>query len=136
MAGSAPSTVVGTGDEDIAVRRSRLRLAALLLGMGTLHFVVPGPFMRIVPPALGRPRFWVYLSGVAEIVSGALLLSPKTSRLGGTAAAATIVAVYPANIQMALDAGLPRTTKALLIWLRLPLQAPLVAWALRHARGR
>ena len=115
-------------------RRSRLALAALMLVMGTLHFVVPQPFMRLVPAWLGRPRFWTYASGVAELASGALLLSPRTKRFGGMAAAATMVAVFPANVQMALDQGAPTSAFALGAWLRLPLQVPLIAWAWRQAR--
>jgi len=117
-----------------ATRRSRLRLGAMMTFMGVLHFVAPQPFMKIVPRRLGRPRFWTYASGVAELTSGALLLNPRTSKVGGAAAAATIVAVYPANIQMAVDAGAPRNLFALGTWLRLPLQVPMLAWALRHAR--
>jgi uncharacterized membrane protein len=114
---------------------SRYALAALLLVMGVLHFVLPKPFMRIVPPILGHPRFWTYVSGVAELVSGGLLLSTRTKNLGGWAAAATIVAVYPANIWMAIDAGKPDDPAAIGAWLRLPLQVPLVIWALRIARS-
>jgi uncharacterized membrane protein len=113
---------------------SRLALAALLLVMGTLHFLAPKPFMRIVPPILGHARFWTYVSGVAELVSGGLLLSTRTRHLGGWAAAATIVAVYPANIWMALDAGRPDDPAAIAAWARLPFQVPLVIWALRIAR--
>ena len=114
--------------------RSRYALAALLLVMGVLHFVLPKPFMRIVPPMLGAPRFWTYASGVAELVSGGLLLSSRTRNLGGWAAAATIVAVYPANIWMAVDAGAPDDAEAIAAWVRLPFQVPLVVWALRIAR--
>jgi uncharacterized membrane protein len=114
--------------------RSRYALAALLLFMGVLHFVLPKPFMRIVPPFLGAPRFWTYASGVAELVSGGLLLSTRTRNLGGWAAAATIVAGYPANIWMAVDAGRPDDPAAVAAWVRLPFQVPLVIWALRIAR--
>jgi uncharacterized membrane protein len=112
--------------------RSRYALAGLLLVMGVLHFVVPKPFMRIVPPMLGSPRMWTYVSGVAEAVSGGLLLSTKTKHLGAWAAAATIVAVYPANIWMAMDAGKPDNPEAIAAWVRLPFQVPLVLWALSH----
>jgi uncharacterized membrane protein len=108
----------------------------MLVVMGILHFAVPGPFIKIVPRFLGNRRFWVYASGVAELTAGGLVLSsrPDVRRLGGWLAAATIVAVYPANIQMAVDAGAPISVPAAAAWLRLPLQAPLVAWALRVAR--
>ena len=114
---------------------SRYALAGLLLVMGVLHFVVPKPFMRIVPPMLGHPRSWTYASGVAELLSGGLLLSTRTKNLGGWAAAATIVAVYPANVWMAVDAGKPDDPMAVGAWLRLPLQIPLIVWASRIARS-
>ena len=87
---------------------------------------MPKPFMRIVPPILGHARFWTYASGVAELLSGGLLLAGRTRHLGGWAAAATIVAVYPANIWMAIDAGKPDNPAAIGAWVRLPFQVPLV----------
>ncbi len=115
--------------------RSARLLAGILVAMGIVHFVVPGGFERIVPRVLGRPRPWVYLSGVAEIVSGSLLAVPRTRRAGALLATATIIAVYPANWQMALDEGFPpRTAFAVGAWLRLPLQFPLIRWAYKHAR--
>ena len=116
-------------------RRSRLGLAALMLGAGALHFVVPRMFDEIIPRPLGRPRFWTYASGMVEIVCGALLLNRTTERVGGAASAATIVAVYPANIKAALDAGAPTNVAAAFTWLRLPMQFPLLRWALRHAQA-
>lgn len=109
-------------------------LAALLLVMGTLHLAVPRPFERLIPRLLGAPRAWVLATGVAELLSGAALLPPATRRAGALAAAATLVVVFPGNITMAVDAGPPTTLAAAALWLRLPLQVPLVAWALRYAR--
>ena len=109
-------------------------LAALLVGIGTLHLATPAPFERLVPRWLGSPHAWVVVTGLAEIASGAALLPAATRRAGAWAAAATLVAVFPGNVQMAIDAGAPTTPVAAAVWLRLPLQAPLVAWALRHAR--
>jgi uncharacterized membrane protein len=122
------------GRDEESGRRSRLLLAGLMLLMGTLHFVVPKAFVRLIPGWLGDQRFWVYASGVAELTSGALLLSPRTKRVGGFAAAATIVGVFPGNIKMAFDAGPPKTAAGWLAWLRLPWQAPLVWWALTQTR--
>jgi uncharacterized membrane protein len=117
-------------------RRSRLRLAGVLLISSVGHFVIPKPYMKIVPRFLGRPRFWVYASGLVEAAAGALMLSsdPATRRRGGTLAAATLVGVYPANIQMAVDAGRPRSIKSWAPWLRLPMQVPMVATAVGIAR--
>jgi uncharacterized membrane protein len=109
----------------------------MLVGMGVLHVVAPAPFEKIIPDALGHKRALNLLAAAAEAASGALLLapSPRARRLGGTLAAATIVGVYPANIHMALQAGAPTTPYAAGAWLRLPLQFPLIAWAVKHARG-
>lgn len=109
-------------------------LAALLVAMGTLHLVAPGPFERLVPRWLGSPRAWVFATGLAELASGAALVPAATRRVGAWAAAATFVVVFPGNVQMAVDAGAPTTPAAVALWVRLPLQVPLVAWALRHTR--
>ncbi|MGH9156397.1 MAG: DoxX family protein [Acidimicrobiales bacterium] len=104
------------------------RLVAVLLTVGGVaHFVVPDAYARIVPPALGHPRVWVYAGGAAEVAAGALLAGRRTRRVGGYLSAAVLVAIFPANVQHALDQGG-------LWWVRLPFQAPLVWWALRAAR--
>lgn len=113
-----------------------LRLAALCAGMGVLHFVKPKPFDALIPPALpGSARFWTYASGVAELGTAALLVNPSTRRLGGRAASALFVGVFPGNLQMAWDwrhESLPKRAVALL---RLPLQAHLVASAEKVHKG-
>lgn len=129
------TALLSTGAETVATRRSRLVLAGFMLLMGTLHFLVPRPFDRLIPTALGEPRVWTYASGVAELACGTLLVRRGTARLGGFVTAATMVAVVPGNIKMALDAGAPASLASWLAWLRLPLQAPLVAWALRQTKG-
>ena len=83
----------------------------------------------------GAPRFWTYASGVAELVSGGLLLLDEDQHIGAWVSAATIVAVYPANISMAMDAGTPNNPEAVAAWVRLPFQIPLVLWALSIAAG-
>lgn len=103
--------------------------------MGTLHFVAPEPFDGIVPRWLPGPRrLWTYLSGIAEIGVGVAVTDRRTRRAGGLAAAALFVAVFPANLQMALDSGRRSRTYRTIVWGRLPLQLPLVAWALRASR--
>jgi uncharacterized membrane protein len=100
-----------------------------------MHLVVPRPYRRIVPAPLARWRSEVVVvSGFAEIVCSLLLLAPRTRRIGSYATAVLFVAVFPANVQMALDggyadAGFPANNAAL-SWLRLPLQLPLICWAL------
>src|SRR5699024_4393252 len=85
-------------------RRTSAFLATLLGAAGVLHFARPAPFDSIVPPALPGPaRTYTYASGAAELATAALLAVPRTRRLGGIAAAALFVAVFPANLQMAYD---------------------------------
>lgn len=129
--------------ESSGQRSARLGLAATMLGMGALHLVKPQPFEKVVPRRLCEPRRLVYASGVVEMASGALLLTRRTSRFGGYLAAATMVSVFPANVQMVLDAGtenqaMPNVPAPLFRAVglaRLPMQVPLVLRAVRVARA-
>jgi uncharacterized membrane protein len=111
------------------------RLAALLLGSGVLHFVVPKPYDTIVPAELpGSQRFYTYASGVAELASGALLLSPRTRKLGALSAVAVFVGVFPANLNMVrLWRNKPLIMRLGAI-ARLPLQIPMITGALKVYR--
>lgn len=115
-------------------------LVGLFLVSGTIHLVAPGVFEPIVPHVLPEPRLLVLLSGVAELVCAVGLLAPRTRRLAGWASCALLVAVFPANGQMALDAwqdwsaGNVGTPYAVAASLRLPLQLPLIWWAWRVTR--
>ncbi len=114
-------------------------LALLLAGSGVLHFVTPKPYESIVPRALGNPRPWVQVSGVAELVCAAGLAFAPSRRLAGLASAGLFVAVYPANLEMAARAlRSPKASPALKAAAigRLPLQIPLVVRALRLARSK
>jgi len=117
--------------------RAALGLAALMLVAGVAHFVVTDRYAAIVPAGLGDARAWVRISGAAEILAAGLLVSPRTRRAGGWFVAALLVAVFPANLKMAFDGGVSGETGLLLsglaAWLRLPLQIPLVVWAVRVA---
>ena len=104
-------------------------LAGFLAGAGVMHFATPKFVDSIVPKALPNPRFWTHVSGVAELGVAAAVAHPRTRRAGGAAAAVLFVAVFPANIQAAASARTP--AEKVITWARLPLQAPLVRWALR-----
>jgi uncharacterized membrane protein len=112
------------------------RLAAVLLGVGTLHFLVPKPFDGLIPVELpGTPRFYTYASGVAEVSIGAALLARSIRRRAALAAAALFVAVFPGNVNMVRlwwDKPWPMRIIALA---RLPLQIPMVTTALKVARA-
>ena len=115
-----------------------LGLTGVLAGAGITHFTNPGFYEPMVPRRLGAPRFWVYASGAVEVGAAALVALPRTRRVGGWLAAATFVGVFPANVEAALNGGMahlePPMNSALVAWLRLPLQAPLVLWAVRVAK--
>ncbi|MFC0547494.1 DoxX family protein [Kutzneria chonburiensis] len=116
--------------------RPALALSALLAVAGVTHFAYPKPYDRIVPTALpGSARTWTYVSGVAELAVAAAVAAPRTRKLGGLAAAALFTAVFPANIKMALDARGRSRGEQLATVARLPLQVPLVIWALRVSRS-
>ncbi len=113
-------------------------MAIMLVLTGTGHFLVPGPVDQLIPPFLpGEPRFWTYLSGVAEIVVALMLLAPlgkkiagKSIRLWGAYCAfALFVAVFPANINMAIQWSSRDMPEPLLAYARLPLQLGLFYWA-------
>jgi uncharacterized membrane protein len=113
------------------VRPTVRLLIALFTTSGTLHFLRPAPFVAIVPRRLPRKKELVWISGAAELVAAGLLVGPATRRAGGLLSAAVLVAVLPANVSMALrSGGRPAWFRALL-WLRLPVQLPLIGWALR-----
>src|SRR5262245_52431199 len=89
------------GLHQIASPGPAYRMGAMLLGIGALHFMAPTAFDSIVPAELpGSRRFYTHASGIAELAAGALLLAPRTRRLGALSAAALFVAVFPANVNM------------------------------------
>lgn len=122
----------------MAAVKSALRwiLTAFLVAIGLGHFVDPDPFVAIVPDALPAPYFLVYLSGAAEIAGGLGLILPATRRLAAWCLIALFIAVFPANVNMALnDLQLgSRALPAWALWGRLPLQLVLIAWAYWYTR--
>lgn len=129
-------TMITATPERTAAARTARRLAAMLLGTGTLHFVTPKPFDAIVPAELpGTARFYTYASGVGELATGTLLTVPRTRRLGALAAVVLFVAVFPANVNMVrLWWGKPWPLRIAAI-ARLPLQIPMVTMALKVYRN-
>ena len=114
------------------MRMSQRLLAAFFTFAGAMHFVIPKTYLRIMPPYIPAPEAMVYASGVAEIAGGAALMHPATRRLGGWWLVATLIAVFPANLHMALEPkryekGIPGGRTAL--YARLPVQLLFIAWA-------
>jgi len=98
---------------------------------GLMHFVRPKLYESIMPPYVPRHREMVLVSGVAEIAGGAGVLADRTARPAGWWLIATMLAVFPANINMAVEAERFREIPEPLLWARLPLQAAIVYWIWR-----
>ena len=103
----------------------RALLATFLGAVGVLHFVKPEPFVAIMPKMFPAPLFLVYLSGFFEIAGAIGLLIPKTRRAASIGIMALLIAVFPANINMAINhiqlPGLPEQS-VFMLWLRLAFQ--------------
>lgn len=109
----------------------RAILAIAMVVVGITHFTHPDQYARIVPPQLPFPVGLVYLSGAIEIVLGIGLTVPWLSVLSAWGLIALYIAVFPANINQAINSipidGIPHYPW--LYWARLPFQAVLIAWA-------
>ncbi len=109
---------------------SLLLVASCFVIVGIKHFTSTSFFEAIVPPYLPSPRSLVYLSGVFEVAGGVGILIPKLRQVARWGLIALLIAVFPANLHMAInpsafvDAGLPLWG----LYLRLPLQAVLIVW--------
>lgn len=103
---------------------------------GVAHFRNPEPFAEIVPDWLPAHRALVLVSGFFEIIGGVGLIVPQTRRAAAWGLIALYLAVFPANVNMALH-DIPingQHIAPVLLWLRLPLQAVLIAWAYWNTR--
>jgi uncharacterized membrane protein len=120
-------------------RPLRYLMGLLYVVAGLLHFVVPALYARIVPPVLPAPLALVYLSGIAEVAVGIGVLVPRTRRYAAWATMALLVAVFPANVYMAVSmvpvmpGGDPSAAAR---WARLPLQGVLILWAYWYTGDR
>jgi uncharacterized membrane protein len=116
----------------------RVFLAILFLLSGSLHFLAPQIYLRIMPPYLPVPLSLVYLSGAAEILGGAGLLFPLTRKAAAWGLVALLIAVWPANIYTATaHLAVPGIMgQSWAQWLRIPLQLPLIYWAWLYTRIR
>lgn len=114
----------------------RWLLGLLMIGAGLNHFRVPELYLAMMPAQLPWPAELVFVSGVAEVAGGLGLLLPATRRAAAWGLVALLVAVFPANLNMAIH-QLPLGSyqpPAWALWARLPLQAVLIAWALWYTR--
>jgi uncharacterized membrane protein len=110
---------------------SRALLGLTFVATGVLHFLRPRMYEAIMPRYLPAHRELVYASGVAELAGGAGLLHRRTKRHAGWWLIATLVAIFPANVEMAVNADRFKQFPKPLLWARLPLQGALIAWVWR-----
>lgn len=113
------------------VRRAlRAVLALFFLLAGANHFRTPGLYLGMMPPWVPRPEAMNAVAGAAEILGGLGLLLPATRRLAAWGLIALLIAVFPANLHVALEGRMPGFDfSPLTLWLRLPFQAVFIAWA-------
>jgi uncharacterized membrane protein len=109
-------------------------MSGLYMITGTLHLVSPGGYLRIMPHWLPFHAELVFWSGIAEIVLGLGLLFPRTRRVAAWGIIGLLVAVFPANIQMAIDWYRSVHVFFPVALLRLPLQVLLIQWAFAYAK--
>jgi uncharacterized membrane protein len=112
---------------------SKYLLATFMVVAGTMHFVKPDFYLKIMPPYLPLHLQAVYLSGFFEVAFGLLLLVPRFSRLAAWSIIALLIAVFPANIYLYQHQEL-LPAPPILHLLRLSLQAVFILWAYWHSK--
>ncbi len=125
------------GSESRVKRVLKWVLAIAMIGAGINHFLSPASYIAMMPEELPAHAELVALSGVAEIACGLGLLIARTQKLAAWGLIALLVAVFPANVNMAWN-NLPLGGKPVptwMLWARLPIQALLIAWAYWYTRG-
>jgi len=109
-------------------------MAVLYVAAGVNHFVNPEFYVAIMPPYLPWHLELVWLSGLAEILLGVGVLVPRTRVLAAWGIIALLIAVFPANVHMALhpeDYDVPEVG----LYVRLPFQALFILWAWWYTRS-
>jgi len=110
-------------------RLALLGLSLLFVVAGVYHFVNPGFYLRIMPPWLPAHLQLVYLSGALEILGGVAVLVPRIRAAAGLGLVLLLIAIFPANLHIALNPQLFPGISPAALYARLPLQALLIAWA-------
>jgi len=111
-------------------------MGTLYLSAGALHLLITPRYVAIMPPYLPAPRILVLISGTAEIAGGLGILLPiaAVQRAAAWGLIALLIAVMPANINMVTNHVDFPAIPLWAVWLRLPLQLPLIYWAWRYTR--
>ena len=104
-------------------------LGLFFISAGVMHFIRPGFYLKLMPPYLPWPLGLVYVSGVAEILLGLLVVIPKYTRLAAWGLIALLIAVFPANLYVAMNPQAMPDVNPRSLWIRLPFQLVFIAWA-------
>ena len=112
---------------------SKYIMAIFMVGAGTMHFVKPDFYLKIMPPYLPLHLELVYWSGFFEVALGVLLLVPRFSRLAAWGIFALLIAVFPANVYLYQHQDL-LPAPPIVHLLRLPLQGVFLLWAYWHTK--
>ena len=104
-------------------------MSVLYVVTGLTHFIHPQFFLTIMPVWVPFHQSMVIISGACEILFAFLLLFPLTRRIAAWLIIALLIAVFPANIQMAVNYFNESNPMLWIALLRLPLQLVLIGWA-------
>jgi uncharacterized membrane protein len=115
---------------------SQRLLSVVFIAAGLVHLLRPQTYEQIMPGYLPAHRELVLISGAAEIAGGVAVTFSQTRRVAGLWLIALLIAVFPANVNMALHADEFRSIPPALLWARLPLQGVLIWWAQRATCAR
>jgi uncharacterized membrane protein len=110
-------------------------LALFFVAAGLNHLAHPAPYISMMPPWLPSPVLLVQISGIAEILGGLGLLFPITRKWACWGLIALVIAVFPANLQVALHGWPGVNISKFVLWARLPFQPLLILWLYKLGRG-
>ena len=137
VAGTLTALAVQATRRHVVPRQAaRIGMSVAMVVAGITHWVHPLPFLQHLPPWVPAPELLIFATGLAEVLLGAaLLLAQPWRRWAGIALAAYLVAVFPGNLYVAVaGVDVDGQPGGVYPWLRLPLQALFIAWALWSTR--
>lgn len=107
-------------------------MMAFYITAGTMHFIKPAFFLPMMPDFIPFHKFWVYISGIAEIGLGLALAFENSRPIAAWGIIGLLLAVFPANINMLINSQRFKDIPVYVLWIRLPLQIVLIWWAYQY----
>jgi uncharacterized membrane protein len=118
-----------------ARRISRYLLSAFFIAAGANHFLNPTLYLSMMPPWLPAPGTLNLISGAAEIAGGIGILIPRLRRAAASGLILLLLAVFPANLHLAIHGWPGMDLPRWILWLRLPFQLAFIAWVVFSCPG-